>query len=73
MKAILDVMAPEYAGRVNIVIIDVYAYMDLVRQYRITVIPTQIFFDNAGNAVTKHTGLLPKDGILDQFNKMGIE
>ena len=73
MKAILDVMAPEYAGRVNIVLINVYDYMDLVRQYRITVIPTQIFFDNAGNSIAKHTGLLPRDGILDQFKKMGIE
>ena len=73
MKAILDVMAPEYAGRVNVVIINVDANMDLVRKYGIRVVPTQVFLDKTGNTVTSHIGLLPREGILEQFQKMGIE
>ena len=73
MKATLGAMAPEYAGKVNIMVIIDQEHWDLFLKYKITAIPTQVFFDADGNIVMNHIGTLSKDQIIVQFNKMGIE
>ena len=73
MKPILEELAVEYKGKLNVVIVEVYEQMELTRQYGIMAIPTQIVFDSNGKEVTRHTGLWPKEEIIDQLKKMGIE
>ncbi len=73
MKLILEEVAKEYQGKLNIVIINVYEEPDIAGNYGIMAIPTQIFFDSSGNIVTKHVGLLPKEDVVAQLKKMGIE
>lgn len=73
MKAILEEIAKDYQGKLNILIINVYEEGALVQKYGIIAIPTQIFFDRSGNIVTKHLGLLPKEDVTAQLKKMGIE
>ena len=48
MKPILEELAKEYEGKLNVVIVEVYEQMDLTRQYGIMAIPTQIVFDSEG-------------------------
>jgi len=73
MKPILEELAVEYKGKLNVVIVEVYEHMDLARQYQIMAIPTQIFFDSRGKEVTRHMGFWPKEEIIAQLKKMGIE
>lgn len=72
MKPILEQLAADYKGRVNIVIVDVYDNMDLTRQYNILAIPTQIVFDKYGKEITRHTGVWSREDIIAQFRNMGI-
>lgn len=73
MKPILEELAVEYQGKLNVVIVEVYEHEDLTRAHQIMAIPTQIFFDNSGKEITRHIGFLPKEDIIAQLKKMGIE
>ena len=73
MKPILEDLAKEYEGKVNVLIISVDEYRDLTTQYGIMAIPTQIFLDSEGQEVTRHMGFFAKDDIIAQLKEMGIE
>ena len=60
MKPILEELATEYQGELNVVIVEVDDHMDQVRQYEIMAIPTQIVFDSKGKEITRHVGFWPK-------------
>ena len=73
MKPILEELAKEYEGKLNVVIVEVYEQMDLTRQYGIMAIPTQIVFDSEGQEITRHMGLWPREEIIAELEKIGIE
>ena len=73
MKPILEELAVEYQGRLNVVIVEVYEQRELTNQYRIMTIPTQIFFDSNGQELTRHMGFWSKEEIIAQLTKMGID
>jgi len=73
MKPILEDLAKEYEGKVNVLIISVDEHRDLTTQYGIMAIPTQIFLDSEGQEVTRHIGFFAKDDIIAQLLEMGIE
>lgn len=73
MKPILEELAREYKGKLNVVIVEVYEQMELTRYYRIMTIPTQIIFDSSGKELTRHMGFWSKEEIVAQLKKMGIE
>jgi len=73
MKPILEELAVEYKGRLNVVIVEVYEQQELTRQYRIMTIPTQIFFDKYGREIGRHIGFWPKEEIIAQLKKMGVD
>ena len=73
MKPILEELSVEYKGELNVVIVEVDDNVDLTRQFGIMMIPTQIFLDSDGKEVFRHVGFYPKEEIIVQLKKMGIE
>ena len=73
MEPILKGLAIEYKGRLNVEIVSVDTYRALTNRYGIMAIPTQIFFDSSGKEVTRHIGFYPKEEIITELKKMGIE
>jgi len=73
MKPILEELAAEYKEELNVVIVEIDEHRDLTRQYGIMAIPTQIFFDSSGQEVTRHMGFWPKEEIIAQLKKMGVD
>ena len=73
MKPILEKLAVDYQDKLNVVIVEVDDHMDQVRQYEILAIPTQIVFDSKGKEIMRHIGFWPKEEIIAQLEKMGIE
>jgi len=73
MKPVLENLAKEYEGKVNVLIISVDERRDLTTQYGIMAIPTQIFLDSEGKEVTRHMGFYAKEDIIAQLKEMGIE
>ncbi|MEN6642014.1 MAG: redoxin domain-containing protein [Armatimonadia bacterium] len=70
MPPLLRELQEELQGKVTIEIMDFNP--DLVDRYRLEVMPTQIFFNGDGDEVSRHTGLMSKDEMLDRFKKMGV-
>jgi len=73
MKKILTPMIAEYAGRVDIRIIDIYQERKLSDEAGIRIIPTQVFYDKEGKELFRHVGLYPRDSILARFREYGWE
>ncbi len=73
MAPILTELRGEYAGRAEIVFIDVWERPELAEGYTFELIPTQIFYDRQGREVWRHEGFLDKPEIVAQFRRMGVE
>jgi len=52
--------------------IDVWKNPEGAKPYPVRGIPTQIFYDANGNELRRHPGYISKQGILDEFKKMGV-
>jgi hypothetical protein len=48
-------------------------YPGLVKEYRISVMPTQIFYDASGKELFRHEGFFSKEDILGKWKELGIE
>jgi len=73
MAPILEELKKEYAGRLQVVFIDVWENPDAGRQYGINLIPTQIFFDASGKELFRHEGFFAKEDILEKWKEFGID
>ena len=75
MQPIVDEIKKEYAGQVNVIFHDVWTEdgQPYAKQYKITVIPTQIFLDKEGNEYFRHTGFFPKDEIIKVLKQKGVK
>ena len=72
LRPILKEINKEYSGKASILVIDVYKYQDLARQYKIQLIPTLVFFDSKGKEVFRHVGVLDKDKIIAKLKEIGM-
>ena len=73
MAPILEELKTEYKGKVSVEFIDVTKNVAAADDYKINVIPTQIFIDKDGKEVFRHEGFYPKADIVAQFATMGIK
>ena len=72
MAPILEELKKEYAGRADILFIDVWKNPETSKTYGIRTIPTQIFFDRSGKEVLRHTGFMDKRRIIEILSKLGV-
>lgn len=71
MAPILIDLRKEYAGRMDVVFIDVWENA-AAKPYGIEMIPTQIFFDADGKELSRHVGFIGKDEILSKWKELGV-
>jgi thioredoxin 1 len=73
MAPILEEMKKDYAGTINVEFIDVWKNPDKAKEYGITIIPTQIFYDASGKELFRHEGFFSKEDILAKWKEFGVE
>jgi thioredoxin 1 len=73
LAPILEELKKEYAGRVTVEFIDVWKNPKAGEPYKISVIPTQVFFDAEGKEVWRHVGFLPKADFIAKFAELGVK
>jgi thioredoxin 1 len=71
MAPILEEMRVTFEGQLDVVFIDVREDGDAGREYGISVIPTQIFFDPEGNELYRHTGFYSREDMLAKWGELG--
>ena len=72
MRPILKEVGKEYTGKASVLVIDVYKYQGLARDYKVQLIPTLIFFDSKGKEVFRHMGAMEKRKIVEKLKEIGI-
>jgi len=75
MKPVMAEIEKRYKGRVKVVFHDVWTAegKPVVKQYKIRVIPTQVFQDKNGKEFFRHEGFLPFDEVKKILSKQGID
>ncbi|MBR9985602.1 MAG: thioredoxin fold domain-containing protein [Desulfosarcina sp.] len=72
MAPIIAELEKEYAGRADIIFIDVWKDPTQAKKYGIRAIPTQIFFDAAGKEVHRNVGFMDKKRIVAVLTRLGV-
>ncbi len=72
MAPILDELKKEHAGHFEVQFIDVWENSKAAGEYRIEMIPTQIFQDAGGKELYRHTGFFGKEDILAKWKELGV-
>ncbi|MDD5451173.1 MAG: thioredoxin family protein [Desulfovibrionales bacterium] len=70
MKPILESLAREYEGQLKVQVVEIDKEPEITRQYRIMVIPTQVFLDTNGQEVYRHLGFYPKDDLVAKLKEL---
>ena len=73
MAPILEELNRELKGTANVTFTDVWATPALAENYRVQMIPTQIFFDAKGKEVKRHMGFIDKAEIIKELKKAGLK
>jgi thioredoxin 1 len=72
MAPILDELTKEYKGRMQVEVIDLRYKPEAATEYKIQVIPTQIFYDPSGKELFRHRGFMSKEDILAKWKELGF-
>jgi len=73
MAPIMEKMEKVYQGKAAIVFIDVWETRGQAERFRISSIPTQIFFNPEGKEIYRHVGFMGEEAIVAQLKSMGVE
>jgi thioredoxin 1 len=73
MAPILDSLRQEYKGKAEIIFIDVKEDRQAAIEHKITLIPTQVFFDTTGTEAYRHIGFFPADSITAHLKDLGAD
>lgn len=73
MAPILEELSRDLKGKANVTFTDVWVTPALAQDYRIQMIPTQIFFDTKGKEVKRHIGFIDKADILKELKAAGLK
>ena len=73
MAPILESLTEEYRGVFDVEFIDVWKDTEAGQEWKVRVIPTQIFFDASGEERHRHEGFLDKESILATWAELGVE
>jgi len=73
MKPILDDLKKQYAGRAEILIIEIDEYPAVTQRVGIRAIPTQIFYDAEGKEAYRHQGFMSREDIVSRLVAMGVK
>jgi thioredoxin len=70
MAKIMTELKAQYGEQVEVRMIYADKEKELFKQYKIMLIPTQVFVDTAGKEVDRHIGALSKDEVLKKLKEL---
>ena len=73
MAPILADLKRDYAGKLEVHVIDVWQDRAAAEPYRIGMIPTQIFFAADGSELWRHEGFFSREEILAKWKQLGVK
>lgn len=73
MRPVMARLSKEYAGKLEVIFIDVKKDTAVARKYGVYAIPTQVFLDKGGREFSRHLGFFSYEDIKSKvLKKMGL-
>jgi thioredoxin 1 len=72
MGKILDSIKGKYGNQIEVRLIMAENDEALFKQYKIVLIPTQVFLDASGKEVFRHIGLYPEKDLLAKLKELNF-
>ena len=72
MAPILDQLREDFAGKMEVVFVDVWKFREEAAKYAVQMIPTQIFYAADGSELYRHTGFYGREEILGKWRELGF-
>ena len=72
MKPVLEGLTKDYAGKMSVEFIDVWKSPAEGKNYKVSIIPTQIFYDAQGKELYRHEGFISREDILKKWKELGV-
>jgi thioredoxin 1 len=73
MAPIIEKLKKDYNGKADIIFIDVWKDPKQGERFKISSIPTQIFFDKDGKEAARHEGFLKEALIVEKLKELGVK
>ncbi|GAB1367440.1 hypothetical protein MASR1M36_23120 [Candidatus Cloacimonadaceae bacterium] len=74
MKPVMEEVQKEYGDKIDVIFYDVNKNRQKSLEYKIRVIPTQVFLDENGKEFFRHEGFFPKEELMKIVDKqLGIK
>ena len=73
MAPIIEKLEKDYNGKADIIFIDVWKDSKQAERFKISSIPTQIFYDKNGKEVWRHVGFLKEASIVEKLKELGVK
>ncbi|MBM4024214.1 MAG: hypothetical protein FJ280_02255 [Planctomycetes bacterium] len=73
MAPVLEELKKDYAGRLRVDFYDVRKDPGAAAKYGVKLIPTQIFYDAAGQELFRHEGFVSREDILAKWKELGVD
>ncbi len=67
---VIDEVAAEFDGKVKVVKVNTDENLATAQKFKISGIPSLVFFDKSGEAVEQMVGVQKKSALVDQLNKL---
>jgi thioredoxin 1 len=72
MHRVLDELQSSHGDRLQLVSINILEQPELVGQWKVMAIPTQVFLDGDGRELGRHIGFISADAIRERFGAAGL-
>src|SRR5450759_4017719 len=70
MKEVMAALKTSHGDQVEFRMVYSDEERPMFEQYKITLIPSQVFFDASGKEVDRHVGALPKDEVIKKLKEL---
>lgn len=71
MAPILEALKDDFSGRMDVEFVDAWKRREDAARYKVQMIPTQIFYDEKGKELYRHTGFYGREDILGKWQELG--
>ena len=73
MEKVLESISKKYGDQIKVIFHDVKKNKDIVTEYKIKLIPTQVFLNEQGKEIHRHVGFYPEEKIDEFLLKQGLK
>lgn len=70
MEQVLAAVGKEYGNQIEVRLVMLEKNEDLFKQFKIMLVPTQVFLDVSGKEVDRHIGALTKEQVVQKLKEL---